>query len=269
MTSLNLSTIRPIFSNWRIIAALTKREILGRYQGSILGLFWSFLNPLVMLIVYTFVFSVVFKARWNQESDSQIEFAIILFIGLMVYNLISETLLKSSNLIVSNTNFVKKVVFPLEILSIITVLSALFHLAISFLVWLLVYIIFYGTPHYSIIFFPIILIPLSLFALGASWCLSALGVYFRDLGQIIALITTMLMFLSPIFYPVTALPVSFQIILNLNPLTFLIEQARSLLMEGQHPDWAVLTLTTLGSLIISYLGLLFFKKVKSGFADVL
>lgn len=222
-----------------------------------------------MLIVYTFVFSVVFKARWNQESDSKIEFAIILFIGLMVYNLIAETLLKSSNLIVSNTNFVKKIVFPLEILSIITVLAALFHLAISFLVWLLVYIIFYGTPHYSIIFFPIILIPLCLFALGASWCLSALGVYLRDLGQIIALITTMLMFLSPIFYPITALPVNFQTILNLNPLTFLIEQARSILMEGQHPNWEVLSLTTLGSLMISYLGLLFFKRVKSGFADVL
>ncbi|MBK3745194.1 ABC transporter permease [Paraburkholderia aspalathi] len=269
LSSSLLSSLHSIYSHRGLIISLTKREIFGRYQGSVLGLFWSFLNPLVMLVVYTFVFSVVFKARWGENSESRVEFAVILFIGLILYNVFAEVLIRSPSLIISNTNFVKKIVFPLEILSIVVLGAALFHMLISFTVWMLAYIIFFGAPNLTALYFPLFLLPLCLFALGFSWILSSLGVFLRDLGQLIGLITTILMFLSPIFYPITALPPAFQAALLLNPLTFIIEQTRGILMWGTHPDWPTLAIITIASAVIAYLGLAWFQKTRGGFADVL
>lgn len=264
-----ITALRSIYTNRRIIPPLTKREIYGRYQGSILGLLWSFLNPIIMLIVYTFVFSVIFKAKWGATSESRVEFAIILFIGLIIYNVFAEMISRSPSLITSNVNFVKKVVFPIQVLPIIALGTTIFHMVISFTVWLIAYILFFGIPNYTIIYLPIIIIPLCLFSLGFSWFLASLGVYLRDLSQIVGLFTTILMFLSPIFYPITALPPTFQKILHLNPLTFLIEEARSILMWGNTPDWPTLLYVTLASVIVACLGLGWFEKTKSGFADVL
>lgn len=269
VTNICISALRSIYTNRRIILPLTKREISGRYQGSLLGLFWSFLNPLIMLLVYTFVFSVIFKAKWGSGSESRVEFAIILFIGLIIYNVFAEVTLRSPSLINSNVNFVKKVVFPIQILPIIALGTTIFHTAISFFVWVIAYAIFFGIPHYTIIYFPLILLPLCLFTLGFSWFLASLGVYLRDLNQVIGLFTTVLMFLSPIFYPITVLPPVFQKILYLNPLTFLIGEARNVLMWGNSPDWSILFLATITSAIIACLGLVWFEKTKSGFADVL
>lgn len=259
-------------SLWRnrgLIHASAKREVLGRYRGSALGLLWSFFNPLFMLAVYTFVFSVVFKARWNTGSDSKTEFALVLFAGLIVFNVFAECINRAPGLILSNPNYVKKVVFPLEILPVVALLSALFHGLISLGVWLLAYLVFFGLPHAAALYLPLVILPFFLFIMGLSWALSSLGVYLRDVSQFIGVITTVLMFLSPIFYPATALPEDYRHLLYLNPLTPVIEQTRDVLFWGKSPDFLMLGIYWLTSVAIAWLGFAWFQKTRKGFADVL
>ena len=262
-------TVLSILTHRNLVYGLAKREVFGRYKGSVLGILWSFLTPLIMLIVYTFVFSVVFQARWDTRSHSRTEFAIVLFVGLIIYNFFSEVIGRSPNLITGNVNYVKKVIFPIEILPVVTVVATLFNVGTSFAVWLLVYIVFYGVPSLTVLYFPLLLVPVSLLALGFSWFFAALGVYLRDLGQAVMLFTTVLMFLSPVFYPISILPPAFQTLLHFNPLSFVIEQARGVLIWHQTPDWIPLILVTALSGVIAYLGLLWFQKTRGGFADVL
>jgi lipopolysaccharide transport system permease protein len=256
-------------TNANLIATLAKREVASRYKGSMLGLFWSFITPLFILVVYTFIFSVVFKARWNVGSNSKTEFALVLFAGLMVYNFFSECLNRAPSLILSNVNYVKKVVFPLEVLPIIAVFSALFTLLISLAVWFLAYILLFGIPHLTALWLPILLIPLVLYILGFSWFFSSLGVYLRDVTQLIGLLTTMLMFLTPIFFPLANLPPKYQQIMKLNPLTAIIESVRDVLMWGKQPDFNAIALSLVMSILVAWLGYYWFQKTRKGFADVL
>jgi lipopolysaccharide transport system permease protein len=258
-----------LWRNKSLIAALTKREVLGRYRGSMLGILWSFFNPVFMLLVYTFVFSVVFKARWSGGSDSRTEFALILFSGLIVYSLFAECVNRAPGLIVGNVNYVKKVVFPLEILPVIAMLAALFHLVISLIVWLIFYIILFGAPHPSIILLPLVLLPLVLLTMGMSWALASLGVYLRDIGQIVGVFTTALMFLSPVFYPISALPAEFQALMHLNPLTLVIESTREVLVWGKVPDLQLWLIQLGVASMLAWLGFIWFQKTRKGFADVL
>ncbi|MHB8921418.1 MAG: ABC transporter permease [Halothiobacillus sp.] len=260
---------QSIWKNRQLITQMTKREVLGRYQGSAFGLLWSFFNPILMLVVYTFVFSVVFKARWEGGSDSKAEFALVLFAGLVVFNLFSECLIKSPGLIVNNVNYVKKIIFPLELLPIISLGSALFHFLISFGVWFIFFIIFFGMPNLTILLLPIVLLPLVLLILGVSWFLAALSVYLRDTAQIVTLLTTILMFLSPIFYPITALPFEYRTWMQISPLTFVIEQTRDVIIWGHGIHWAAWSAQMIASVIISTLGYAWFQKTRKGFADVL
>jgi lipopolysaccharide transport system permease protein len=261
-----------VASQWRhreLIKASAKREVLGRYRGSAMGLLWSFFNPVFMLAVYTFVFSEVFKARWSGGLESKTEFALVLFAGLMVFNLFVECINRAPGLILSNVNYVKKVVFPLEILPFVGLLSALFHGAISLCVWILAYLMFFGMPHLTALYLPLILLPLMLFILGLSWALASLGVYLRDVGQFIGILTTVLMFMSPIFYPATAVPETYRHLLYLNPLTAVIEQTRAVLYFGQAPDFGLLAMYWLATATIAWLGFAWFQKTRQGFADVL
>jgi len=261
--------IRTLWRNRSLVSALTKREIIGRYKGSMLGILWSFFNPVFMLTVYTFVFSVVFKARWSGGSESKTEFALILFAGMIVFGLFSECINRAPSLIIANTNYVKKVVFPLDILTYVTMGAAIFHLIISLMVWLIFYIIFFGVPHLTSLLLPIVLLPLVLFTLGLTWILASLGVYLRDIGQIVGVITTALLFLSPIFYPVTALPPEYQTLLHLNPLTPVIEQTRQILVWGILPDVTFWVGSMIFGLLAAWLGFAWFQKTRKGFADVL
>ncbi|NCU38325.1 ABC transporter permease [Candidatus Saccharibacteria bacterium] len=272
MREFSMSPLEMFASLWRnrsLVMAMVKREVVGRYRGSFLGLFWSFFNPLFMLAIYTFVFSVVFKARWGAGTGSKTEFALILFIGLIIFNLFAECFNRSYGLILSNVNYVKKVIFPLEILPFVSLGAAIFHAFISLFVWLLAYLIFFGVPHITILYFPLILIPLSFFILGSAWILSALGVYLRDVSQVCGLLTTVLMFLSPIFYPVTAIPESYRIFLYANPLMPAIEQARSIMFFGNNPDWTILFGYWVAMLCVAWIGFVWFQKTRKGFADVL
>lgn len=255
--------------NRQLIARMIKREVIGRYRGSTLGLTWSFLNPLILLAVYTFVFSVVFRARWHVGSESKTEFALVLFVGMIAHGLFAECLNRSPSLILSNINYVKKVVFPLEILPWITVGSALFHSFVSLLVWSLFFVLVHKFFHWTALFIPLVFLPLVFFSLGFGWLLASLGVFFRDIGQITGIFTTILLFVSPVLYPVSNLPERYQKILYANPLTFIIEQSRAVLIQGQWPDWQGLALILLISLIVAWLGFAWFQKTRRGFADVL
>jgi lipopolysaccharide transport system permease protein len=272
MQHFSVSPAKMISSLWRnrsLIKTLTRREILGRYRGSFFGLFWSFFNPLLMLSVYTFVFSEVLKARWVGGSDSKTEFALALFAGLMVFNLFTECINRAPSLILSNVNYVKKVVFPLEVLPCAVLSAALFHGAISLCVWLAAYSIFYGVPHVTVFYLPLIIIPFIFFILGVSWLLSSLGTYLRDVSQLIGILTTVMMFLSPIFYPATALPENTRYLLYLNPLTPVVEQTRNVLFMGKGPDFIMLGVYWICAIFIAWLGFAWFQKTRKGFADVL
>lgn len=258
-----------LWRNRELIKASAKREVLGRYRGSFLGLLWSFFNPLFMLAVFTFVFSVIFQARWGGGSGSKTEFALVLFAGLLVFNLFAECINRAPGLILSNTNYVKKVVFPLEILPFVGLLSALFHTLISLGVWLIAYALFFGIPHLTVLYLPLVLLPFCLFIMGLSWALASLGVFLRDVSQFIGLLTTALMFLSPIFYPATALPEDYRHILYLNPLTTVVEQTRDVLFWGKTPDFLMLAIYWVVTLGIAWLGFAWFQKTRKGFADVL
>lgn len=261
--------VRSLYVNRQLIFELTKRDTLGRYRGSLLGVIWSLITPILMLIVYTFVFSVIFHARWGASQATRAEFATMLFAGLIVFNLFGECVNRAPGTIVSNVNFVKKVIFPLEILPCVNLLSALFHAAVSVIVLLLFEICFGSglSMHFWLI--PVAILPLVLFTLGVSWGLAATGVYLRDISQSIGVLVTALMFLSPIFFPLSAIPERARNLARLNPLAFPIEQGRDVLVLDQSIDWAGWSIYTAGGLLIGWLGFVWFQRVRGGFADVL
>lgn len=258
-----------LWANRSLIKTLTVREILGRYRGSAMGILWSFFNPVLMLCVYTFVFSVVFKARWNPSSESRTEFALVLFAGLLVFNLFAECIGKAPTLILNNPNYVKKVVFPLDVLAWVNLGAALFHFGVSLAVWLLAYLVLFGMPHASVLWLPMVILPFALLVLGLSWLLASLGVYLRDIGQFVGIVISVLMFMSPIFYPASALPQNWQKLLLLNPITPTIEMVRTILYTGSPPNLAHWAITMLVGCIMAAGGYAWFQKTRKGFADVL
>lgn len=265
------SPLAMFASGWRhrrLTVQLIQREVISRYRGSIMGLAWSFFNPLLMLLVYTFVFSVVFNARWGGTEGGKAGFAVFLFAGLLVHGVFAECIVRAPSLIIANTNYVKRVIFPLEILTGVAMGSALFHAFISLLV-LLVVQAFGGGVHATAVLFPLVLMPLVLMTMGMAWILAAVGVYIRDIGYITQVITTVMLFMSPVFYPIEAMPVEYREWMYLNPLTFIIEQARAVLVLGDMPDWSGLALYAVVALAFAWLGFWCFQKLRRGFADVL
>ena len=262
--------VASLVKNRQLVYQMTKREVIGRYKGSVFGLAWSFFNPIVMLIIYTFVFSVVFKARWGaNSSDSKTEFGLILFVGLIIFNLFAEVINRAPGLILNNVNYVKKVVFPLEILPVISFGVALFHACISVAVMLFAFLLLNGFINWTAIFLPMVLLPFAFLILGISLFIASLGVFARDIGQAIGIVTSLLMFLSPVFYPITAVPREFQDLILLNPISFIVDQARSVLVFGELPDCLGLFLYFVIASIVMILGFSWFQKTRKGFADVL
>ncbi len=235
-----------------------------------MGLAWSFFNPIFMLAVYTFVFSVVFKARWGVSGgESKTQFAIVLFVGMIVSGLFSEVLNRAPGLIISNVNYVKKVVFPLEILPIVSMGATLFHSLVSLIVLLIAFVFFNGFLQWTALLVPLVLLPLVILTVGLAWVVASLGVFLRDVGQTINIITMVMMFLAPVFYPVTAVPEKYRFFIMANPLTFIIEQSREVLVWGHLPNWMGLGIYTLVAVGIAWIGYAWFQKTRKGFADVL
>jgi lipopolysaccharide transport system permease protein len=262
---------KSLWRNRQLIAQMTKREVVGRYKGSAMGIAWSFFNPVFMLVVYTFVFSEIFKSRWGGigGDDSKTQFAVVLFVGMIVLSLFSEVINRAPSLILSNVNYVKKVVFPIEILPVIALGAALFHSLVSLGVLLAAFAIFNGYLQWTAVFIPVVMLPLIILSAGLAWMLASLGVFLRDVGQTIGILTTVLMFLSPVFYPVTAVPERFRPFIMANPLTFIIEQAREVLIWGHLPNWIGLGIYTLAATAVAWAGYAWFQKTRKGFADVL
>jgi len=265
-----LALVKSLWRNRQLIVQMTKREVVGRYKGSTMGLAWSFFNPVIMLLVYTFVFSVVFKARWGVGGeDSKMLFAVVLFAGMIVHGLLAEVLNLAPSLILSNVNYVKKVVFPIEILPIISMGAALFHSMISLCVLLIAFVIFNGYLHWTTVFIPLVLLPFVILTLGLAWMLAAIGVFLKDVDQLIGVVTTVMLFLAPVFYPVAAVPERLRPFIMANPLTFIIEQAREVLIWGHYPNWMGLVIYTVAATVVTWAGYALFQKTRKGFADVL
>ena len=265
-----LSLVRNLWRQRGLILQMTKRDVIGRYKGSVMGLLWSFANPILLLAMYTFVFSVVFKARWGAGAgDNRSEFAVLLFVGMIVHSLFAETLIRAPSLILSNVSYVKKIVFPLEILPVVAMGASAFHAMVSLLVLVAALVLLYGSLHWTIVFLPLILLPLVLLSLGIAWALASLGVFLRDVAHPIGLLMTILLFASPVFYPISALPENIRPWLMLNPLTFIIEEARAVLIFGQLPHAQGLLLYSLISVAVAWLGYAWFQKTRKGFANVL
>lgn len=265
-----LAVFASFWNHRTLILSLAKRDVIGRYKGSALGLLWSFFNPLLMLGVYTFVFGVVFNARWNAGgTGSTLEFAVILFSGLLVFGIFSECVNRSPALMLQNPGFIKRVVFPLEGLPWVMLCSSLFHAAISLVVLAVVMLLVMGALPLTWPLIVIVLVPLVLFILGLSWALAALGVYLRDLQQTINIATAMLMFMSPVFYPASAVPKEFRWAIDWNPMTFFVEQARKVLVFGELPDFTGIVWMMFAGLVVAWLGLAFFQHARDGFADVI
>jgi lipopolysaccharide transport system permease protein len=261
---------KSLWHHRQLIVQMTTREVVGRYKGSVMGLAWSFFNPVFMLAVYTFVFSVIFKSRWGVGGEeSKTQFAVVLFVGMIVHSLFAEVLNRAPSLILGNVNYVKKVVFPIEILPVIAMGAALFHSLISLCVLLAAFVLFNGYLQWTAIFTPIVILPMLILTLGLAWMLASLGVFLRDVGQTIGIITTVMLFLAPVFYPITALPEEMRPWLMANPLTFIIEQMREVLIWGHLPNWLGLGAYTLAATVIAWAGYAWFQKTRKGFADVL
>jgi lipopolysaccharide transport system permease protein len=260
--------------NWRhrhMILQMVRREVAGRYRGSMFGLAWSVAQPLMMLTVYTFAFNIVFKSRWNGTTSNgdEINFAVAMFIGFIVYTLFSECVNRAPSLVLGHANYVKKVVFPLEILATVTIGTALFSAGVGLSLWVGLMLVFHQAIPVTILLLPIVLLPLVFMTAGLVWFLSSLGVFLRDLGQVVSLATLCLLFLSPIFYPASAIPDPFRAWIEINPLTGVIEEARKVAIAGQLPDWGLLGLQSLAAAIVAQLGFIWFTRTRWGFADVL
>ncbi|MCX2977545.1 ABC transporter permease [Candidatus Marimicrobium litorale] len=256
-------------SNRYLIAQLVKRELALKYTGSVLGGLWVVVTPLIMLAIYSLFFTVVIKAKWGGAGFESDAFALLLFAGLLLHSFFAEILTSAPQLVVSNPNYVKKAVFPVEVFAIVQTLTAALGLTVNLTLLLLFVTIFQGLPGPEALFSIVILVPLLLMALGTAWLLSAMGVFFRDISQMTGLLAAALLFASPIFYPVSALSERAQGFLYLNPLTFLIEQLRLVVFAGVLPNFTGLGLFFMGAALFSYLSYRLFIRVKVGFADVL
>lgn len=261
--------VSSLYRNRNMVWQMTRREVAGRYKGSVLGLAWSFFHPVFMLLVYTFVFAVIFRSRWGSGEESRAAFAVMLFVGMIVASLFGEIVNRAPGLIVGNVNYVKKVVFPLEVLPLVSTGAALFHSLVSLVVLVLAIVLLYGQLHWTVLLVPVVLLPLVVLATGLAWFAASLGVFLRDVGQFTAIAVTVLTFLAPVFYPITAVPERFVPYVLLNPLTFIIEQARAVLVLGRLPDWLGLAVYGLIACVVAWAGFAWFQKTRRGFADVL
>lgn len=263
-----LSFIESAIENRSLIGRLTKREIAARYRGSLLGMAWLLITPLLMLGVYTFVFSVIFQARWG-TSVARGDFALFIFSGLILFNLFSECIIRAPGLMLENVSYIKKVVFPIEIQAWVTILVALVNAILSSVILLVFYFYIRGTPPITALLTPLIVAPILLISIGSVWILSSLGVFLRDLRQLVGVIVTVFMFLCPIFYPIEAVPEKFRWLLLLNPISIMLEESKKILFFGVMPDWNLLMIAIPVSWLIAWLGYWWFMRTKKGFADVL
>lgn len=258
-----------VIRNRSLIIELSKREVLGRYRGASFGLFWSILSPFLMLCVYAFAFGSILNSRWPQPEGSANSFAIILFVGLIVHGFFAECFTRAPLLITNNVSYVKKVIFPLEILPWPMVVSALFHTFMNIVVLVILRLVVDHEFSLGIMLLPVVLLPLVVLMLGVGWFLAALGVYIRDISQVTGVLATALLFTSSAVVPANAIPEKYRFVFSANPLTFIIDQAREVALWGGVPDWSGLAVYTIVSAVFAFIGYTWFSATRRGFGDVL
>src|SRR6201988_592766 len=250
-----------------LIFSFAKRDLLGRYKGSALGIAWAVLTPVVMIAIFTFIFAGIFGARFGLN-DSHWDYALYLFCGLLPWSMFQETVQQSSNTIVANANLVKRVVFPLETLPAAQAFAALGNQLFATIALLIATIAIRQDLQLTALWLPVLLIPQLLFALGAAWLIASLGVFLRDIAQGITLLLMAWMYLTPIIYPESIVPERFRTFINSNPFTSLIRSYRRIFLDGAAPDWRGLAYFTAFALVIFIFGYLWFARTRTRFADV-
>ena len=265
------SPLAPGLITWKyrgLIAPLVRRRIASRYRGSVLGMLWAILTPLIMLGIYTFIFSVVFQSKWGGAEENQSNFALFLFSGLILYLIFSECVNEAPSLLRENKLYIQQLVFPTEILPWVSVLTSLFNFLINWLILIFFYCAVMGLPPLTAFFMPVIALPVALITVGTVWFISSLGLYLRDITHVVGLMTTALLFLSPIFYPASAVPDSFQLYYSVNPFVPILNMSKAALFQGSPPRWQTFVFLLIGSWTFAWLGYLWFIHSKKGFPDV-
>ena len=261
--------LKTLYKNKYLLWQLIKKDIQQRYQGSVLGILWSFIVPILMLVIYTFIFSEVFQAKWDIDTSDKYQFALVLFCGLSAFNLVGEVMNRSTALIAINTNYVKKVIFPLEMLPVVITMSALFNCCISFLILIVAKLVLYQNISATLYMIFLLFVPLIVMAVGLGLFISAISVYLKDVGNAISVIVTVLMYLSPVFFPLSSVPENFQSVCVANPMTYIIENFRNVVLYGECINWQYFGTSCLTAIIIYAIGRIVFARAKEGFADVL
>ncbi len=256
-------------THWSLVKELTRRDILGRYRGASFGLLWSLFGPLMILAIYSLAFGQIFKSRWQQAPGEDAAFGIVLFLGIIVHGFFAECLSRAPRLMIDNANYVKRVIFPLHVLPWSVVLSALFHMAMNMLVFVVLSALVYDRASPLLFLVPVVLAPLVLLTVATTWVVASLGVYVRDINQATPVVVTALFFLSSAIVPVHTLSPRYQAIFHLNPLTFFIDQVRNVALWGRPPDWVGLAQYAVVALVAVYLAHAWFRTTSKGFADVL
>lgn len=261
--------VLALYAHRNLLRELVVRDVFGRYRGSYGGLGWSFLQPALMIGIYYFVFGIVFQAKWTIRIGDDATFVLMLFAGLIVHSFFAECLNRSTGSIIQHPNFVKRVIFPLETLPAAIVGSALVHAGISALVLAAFSLAIAGGLPVTALLFPVVMAPLFVLTLGLSWIIAAVGVYFRDLAQLTTFVTSGLLFVSPVFYPVDAVPPAYRALVHLSPLTLAIEDMRRVMIAGELPDAGSFLLACAIAIAVFTLGYACFQHLRRGFADVM
>lgn len=268
----NSSNSKKLSAKLWLAWTLAVRGYSQRYKGSFLGYLWPFVSMFALLLLYSMVFSIIFQAKWKQMGVdapvAEAPFWIILLAGQLVYTLMAEVLNQSPNIVLAVPNYVKKIKFPLEILPMVSFIGSLFNALISLLVLVAVAAAL-GIHHWTALLAPVVFIQMALWCLGLGWLLSSLGVLFRDLQQIMPLIAQILLFATPIFYSPQLVPPEYQIVLAINPLAYMVETLRGLVLWGQLPNWGIFALWTLGGGLFALFGLSVFQRLRHTFADIM
>ncbi len=263
------SALRLLYGERYLIGQLAWRETQARYRGSWLGALWTLLEPLLLFLLYTLVFTVVFQVRWGSGEENRAVYGINLFAGLVIYNLFADCLSSAPTLILGHASLVKKTVFPLETLPVARLVASLVHASFGLLILLAAVPAVIGRLPWTVVLLPVLLVPLALFLLALIFVFSALGVFVQDLSTVVRLLVMGAMFLSPVFYPVSRLPEAWQPLLAVNPLTYFIEEFRSLVIECALPQWGAALLAWVLCGLAAWLGLLVFMRCRRAFADVM
>lgn len=253
----------------KLLRMFIVRDLQSRYKNSWAGLLWLVINPIIKLSIYTLVFQHILGVKWGGQSSSGVNFALNLYLGLIVFNLFAETVQVAPTVLRAHSNLIKKVRFPIRILPSIPVGLALCDAVLSLIIWLLIYLFTQGIPQLSVLYLPLVLLPLILFVMGLSWIISSLSVYMRDISQIVGFAVTGLLFLSPIFFPIQSMPPDLQAVLSFNPLAIEIEMLRGIMVSGVTPAWGTYFGFLSFSLLTYVAGYFWFTFTSDGFVDVL